>query len=311
MLFVLFLAGLDLALGAICGRVFARQTTGASGGLANRAIAEHAPLLMLGSSRAQHHLDPEILGAAAGLRAWNAGADGQGLYYACSLLDLVEAEAVPRLVIWSLDRKDFDPKQRPSQLQRLSVLLPHYPESPRLREFWNAQGYEARLKVQVRTYRFNSLVLPMLASLWSSSAEGNGFVPIPAREGGPPAFAEGEVYASPDQRALAALAGALSLLSARGSTVVLLTTPRWSPGDPPAAFYDAVDGEVERRVSGLPRVVFWRMDEAALPAFRDAALFADAGHLNAEGARRFSTRIAERLRAEIRPRLGSVPTPGS
>jgi hypothetical protein len=302
--FVLLLVVLDLGLAALLARGFARQRSGASGGLANQAIAVEAPLLILGSSRAQHHLDPRILGEAAGLRAWNAGADGQGLCYAASLLDLLERRWEPRLVVWSLDRKDFDPRERPSQLQRLSVLLPHYAASPLLRRLWRSQGYEARLKVQVRTYRFNSLALPMLASLFRPPLppSDGGFVPAPARPG-PPAPGPREDYETPDERALATLQKSVERLAARGAEVVLLTGPRWAPEDPPTAFYDAIDRRIEDLAQGIPHVTFWRMDEAALPEFRDPGLFIDAGHLNAEGAKRLSALVAGRIRAEIRPRL--------
>ena len=307
-LFLLLLAGLDVALAALFARGFRSERSGASGGLANQAIAVEAPLLILGSSRAQHHLDPEILGAAAGLRAWNAGADGQGLYYACSLLDLVERRGPPRLVVWNLDFKDFDPRERPRQLQRLSVLLPHYDESPRLRDLWDSQGYEARLKVRVRTYRFNSLVLPILESLLrpSTPPPGGGFVPVAPRPGVPPGAGDAQDYGVPDERAIGALQEAAARLSGLDCDVVLLTAPRWSPTDPPAAFYARIGGRLEEVARSVPRAAFWRLDEAALPEFRNPDLYFDAGHLNAEGARRLSLLVADRIRTEIRPRMDSA-----
>jgi len=307
LLFLLLLAGLDLGLAALFDRAFVAQRSGASGGLANQAVAVEAPLLILGSSRAQHHLDPEILGPAAGLRAWNAGADGQGLYYAYSLLDLVERRSVPRLVVWNLDLKDFDPKERPRQLQRLSILLPHYGESTRLRDLWESQGYEARLKVRVRTYRYNSLVLPMLESLVRPSLPppGGGFAPIAPRPGIPPVAGDSQEYDLPDERAVQALEEAASRLAGRDCAVVLLTAPRWAPGDPPATFYDRIDRRFEDMAQRIPRVAFWRLDEAVLPEFRDPGLYVDAGHLNADGARRLSQIVAERIRGEIRPRIGA------
>jgi len=302
--FALLLIGLDLGLGTLFARGFARVRSGWSGGLANQAIAVEAPLLILGSSRARHHLDPAILGPAAGLRVWNAGADGQGLYYASSLLHLVERRSVPRVVLWSLDPRDFDARERSGQLQRLSVLLPHYDESSRLRSLWRSQGHAARWKVHVRTYRFNSLVLPMLARLLQSSPPPShgGFDPMPAR----PGSLEQELtqdYEEPDSRASEALEEALEEVTARGCEVILLTGPTWTAGEPPARFYERIDRPLEDLARRIPRVRFWRLDEIVLPEFRDPGLYVDAGHLNAAGAARFSTLVAERLRSEIRPLL--------
>ncbi len=295
LLFLILLLLLDqlVARGLEVG--FRRTFSGASGGLVNLALRQEPDVIVLGSSRAQHHFIPRIIERNSGMSAFNAGADGQGLYYSLCVLDLLLQETRPRIVLWNLDYKDLDPARRPEQLQRLGVLLPFYDRAEVIRDLWAMNGTAARVKVLSRTYRFNSLALSVFKNLFVAPGEPDGYIPMPRRAGGFRPIPFDHIDQEADPVAIALLESALRRCSRLGIRTILLNAPRhWADG-PPVEFNERFGRQFAALASSIDGVEFWDLDEVHLPEFRDARWFADSGHLSHEGAERFTRIVADRL----------------
>ncbi len=297
LLALLFLAGafaVDRVLGLLLASAFERLETGEQAGLANYGVRQtDAEIVVFGSSRAVFHVDPALLEEALGLSAFNAGAPGQGIAYARGIQSLLlERGSRARLFLLQVDPKDLWGSD-PALIQRLA---PFYGESPALDALLESASPMAPFKLQVATYRYNSMVFPMLANLLRERpSPGNGYRVIPAdrpqdlnprhEEAGAP---------GPIREDMSALfADFIRAGRVRGVQVALVDGPRWTPRGP-----RAIDLAAHPHLESLARehgAEWILLDASAEPRFAESRYFADSAHLNREGAAIFSQRLAERL----------------
>lgn len=186
-LLLLFAAALvvtDRALTPPLARLFAETRVGIVAGQANLALAHRdADLLVFGSSRAVYQVDPDVLAARLGLSAQNAGNRGQGVRYARGLEALLlERGSRAKVFVLVLDFEDLWSEDS----ERLQALAPFWGESPVLDALLVQRGPFERLKLASGLYRYNSMLLPMLAHRLRpdpGADAANGFLPLPPRVG--------------------------------------------------------------------------------------------------------------------------------
>ena len=64
-------------------------------------------LLIMGSSRAAHHYVPQILEDSLGMTCYNAGSDGECIYYHyCLLASMIERGHTPKVVVYEVMNLD-------------------------------------------------------------------------------------------------------------------------------------------------------------------------------------------------------------
>jgi hypothetical protein len=296
--FLVGLVAIDRGLGAVLAASHARVRSGGEAGLVNLALSRaDVDLMVFGSSRAVHHVDPSVLEARLGVRAHNAGCDGQGLLYARMLEALLLArDTGTRLFLLQVDPKDLFMAQEREELHRAMVFAPWFGESPEVDAILERRGPTTRIKLWSHTYRYNSMLLPILANLARPEpAHADGFVALggrldPARHTGRDGFAPEEPSPWMEGRLRAFVRAGRDA----GIEVAVFSGPRYRFGRPrPADETAALE-----RLAALVRdegARFLALDEQTVPALRDAALYRDPAHLNRDGAAIFSTRLAERL----------------
>ncbi len=143
---------------------------------------EHADadVMVFGSSRAQHHYDPE---AFAGFTSsfYNTGKDGQGIFYSWAILkSLLNRSTSPKIIVLDINPNEFDKNQ--DSYDRLSELLPYYHEHDEIREIVNLKSRFEKYKAVSNLYRYNSKVLTIIKDNLSPTDDDmkNGFEPIEA-----------------------------------------------------------------------------------------------------------------------------------
>lgn len=292
--FVAGLVVLDRGLGFLLSRLFDRIETGAQVGLANAAIRQtDAGIVVFGSSRAVYNVDPQVLERELGLSAYDAGSPGQGIAYARAIEALLlDNGSHARLFVLHVDPKDLWGSD-PARLQRLA---PFYGRDPAVDALLEATSPTAPLKLRIATYRYNSLLLPMLGNLLRErrpTGDGSRKMPtdrpqnLERREGD---FDPGPI--PPDGGRL--FADFIDAARERGIAVALVDGPRWRPDG-----LSASDLAARARLQAIARehgAAWIVIDELSDPVFRDPQLFADVAHLRPEGARIFSERLAAALR---------------
>lgn len=287
--FVAVLVLADLGVGALLRTLSARVRTGEGMGQVRAAVeGEPIDLLVLGSSRARHHVDTDWLSEVLEVRALNLGANGQGTYYAYLVLAmLVEAGQVPDAVLLQVEPRDL----REPRLERARILTPAYDAYEVARRELPKMGTWAGVKLWSSTYRYNHRVFEVVRhALVPPEGGGTGFV---GRVG-----AYREVRSAPydvegariDAEGWAFYEAFVDLAVAHGIEVVIFEGPRRREG---RDVWEAKAAKALEELAAGHAGVAWRAwDEARFEELEDRALWYDPGYLNAEGARRFTALIA-------------------
>ncbi|NQU22336.1 MAG: hypothetical protein HQ567_13735 [Candidatus Nealsonbacteria bacterium] len=287
-----FLAGalvIDQGLGFLLQKALPRVKVGQTVGQVNVAL-DHAgaDVLIFGSSRAQHHIMPAVLTDEFGCSAFNAGCDGQGILYHRILARLAIARGSnARLFILNVDPSDFYKPEFPRAL----VLAPYLEEDPLARELVAraAEPY-GELKTHCRTWRFNSIALPIALRMFASNPEPacDGFVPFSGdyRE---VEFrhTKADFHEEVVQQQRQFIADARS----HGIAVALVVGPRFRRDPHYAKGLDAI-----ARLAREEDVCVLYLDDRRYPVFCNKAYYRDHAHLNAEGAMILTHLIASELR---------------
>ena len=299
LVFVAIFFALDRTLAFGLSRIYTRLETGAQAGASNYALKQtDAEVVVFGSSRAVYHVDPEILSEGLGLNAFNAGLPGQGIQYARGIEALLlRRGSQARLFVLHVNPENL----WDSDTARIARLAPYYGEDPALDALLNATSPSARFKYAIRTFRYNSLVFPMLGSLLRGGEEiGNGFRSMPPDRPQDlrPHDAGGGVDPGPIDPAMSDVyADFIDAARARGIEVVLVDGPRWRPQGMDAM--TKIGHAHLRELAARHGAAFIAIDEFTNPVFLDPDYFADVAHLNHAGATLYSEFLVEKLKVIV------------
>jgi hypothetical protein len=302
--FALLLVLLDTGAGPLLDALHATVGEGQLVGQVNSAVRARADVLVLGASTALHHYDDQALTDRLGLRAFAAGVNGRGVIFSRGLLALIAAVHPPRLVVFDVSYSDRD--RTSAQL-----LSPFYGRDPVVTGIL-ARDWRNRVKLASRAYRYNGLLLPMLANRGTPPMTW-GFEPL---DGALPADAVPGGAARLDrglgpwfERELRQLVTDTRRLGAR---IVFVESPTWGGRVGPQAM--AAYARVARDLD----VPFHHLTPERCPELAHATLYRDRVHLNRRGAALFTRRVADLVEQELaqpgpgpaaRPLAGAAATP--
>jgi len=136
-------------------------------------------ILILGSSRAQHHYNPETLVKGTELTAYNCGLGGQPLAFSLVQLSETVSRYKPKTVILDVTpdfRYDHDSDPR------LKILGPYFRADTLVRSILldNGSKFE-RLKFLSSIYPYNGMLADLiLAFIYVPRVSANGYIPSPS-----------------------------------------------------------------------------------------------------------------------------------
>lgn len=301
-LFVLLVFGVDRAIGASIAQLVPHVTTGESTGLPTAAVQKcDVDVMILGSSRARNNVVANDLAQRIGLTVYNAGADGQGIYYARGLQAvLTDRGCLPDTFALLVDPPDLYHPRRPGGL------IPYTATSPTASEFFAQLDPAWRVKSLSRAYLYNSQLLPLLSQFVSPDADPHPsmgwFGLVGDMAGQQPVVTPGfDPILAPDApiepRAAAAYGEFVAAARRSGTRVVFFTAPyfrasgRTAQEDAAHAFFAELAAQ-----NDIPVL---QLTEREVPQL-DGALWRDPDHLNGAGAVPWTAAFAE---AWIRARL--------
>ena len=299
-IFLLGLVVFDWTLGFALNRSLPRSAAGDVVGYGNLALEQSgADLIVLGSSRALHQIDPQVLKGELGIDAVNGGVDGQGIAYARAVEALLSARGmVPKVFVLNMDISDMARED----LSPSVVLAPFWGENEAVDEILLRSTSHGQLKFFSSVFRFNSRALPLLAKLFTQREEKihDGFSPIERTMDDDPEkieiggdwFWKGAEQLDPFKMQL--YRNFLKSARAAGTRVFVVVGPRfWPPDfeqDPRTAPIDRLAG-----VASEEGASFFALDSFSNPEFSDPDLYSDPAHLNSAGARLYSERLAREI----------------
>ena len=135
-------------------------------------------LLIMGSSRAAHHYVPQILEDSLGMTCYNAGSDGECIYYHyCLLASMIERGHMPKVVVYEVMNLDADVSKISSFTldAALERLAPHYGESASVDSLFALNGWKERVKLLSKTYRYNSKLVQTIKCNYIPWPEDRGY----------------------------------------------------------------------------------------------------------------------------------------
>jgi len=179
--FFVAVAIIDVIFGKCCDYMCEHSKSGDSRKI-NYAVREcNADVLIMGSSRANHHYNPQILSDSLGLSVYNLGIDGSGAILMDGFYRLITQRYVPKLIIYELT-PSFDLYQNPADANNtryLAQLKPYYKEDCLKQLFDDVDGRE-RIKLYSGLYRYNTQFLNLFRSYIGKGTTdyNNGFLPL-------------------------------------------------------------------------------------------------------------------------------------
>ncbi len=305
LLFAILIVALDQTIGFVLKRLYLRTTSGEAGGLINCALRRDPDVLVLGSSRAKHHVSPAILRARLSASVFNAGINGHDFLYAIMLLDLwTRSHAPPKAILLHIDPQSLSRSE--NELERSSVFSAYFGESERVRSILLMRGKYEWLKYLSSSYRFNGKVLPIIKNLASRPDEAfDGYIGL---EGSlePGSTPDTDLGNGSNRDSVPFWDLKLSYLDelaryckANGSRLMLFHSPMFQEDAAALAAWSTRLSVLHMSREGVEFLDLSERTRELVTGRPD--LFKDFSHLNSKGAERFSTLLADEIAARIGP----------
>lgn len=181
LLFILVLIVVDTAIGFSLNRLYLNSLYGIYGRQIEALDDFNDDLLILGSSRAAHHYNPEIFEEELNLSAFNAGSDGMCIYYHYAILNhIIHSQDKPKIILLDVIALDVAKSTGAtfSLEAALNRLKPHYGKSNMVDELFSDIKWNEKIALSSSMYRYNSQILQILSSNFISDNNYKGYSPL-------------------------------------------------------------------------------------------------------------------------------------
>lgn len=253
-------------------------------------------LLIMGSSRAAHHYVPQILEDSLGMTCYNAGSDGECIYYHyCLLASMIERGHTPKVVVYEVMNLDAEVSQGATftleaALDRLAL---HYGEYEAIDSLFALNGWKENVKMLSKTYRYNSKLVQTIKCNYLPEKEDRGYEALTGKMDVELFNKEAASRTSQplkkskiEDRKLEYMEKFIRLCKANDILLILCYSP----------YYHNKLSEGVHRIQEIADhydVPFYEF--ATDKTFDDAKLFNDEMHLNDEGAKKYTELIVKKI----------------
>lgn len=226
-LFLLLLMLLDMGIGRIIAYYYNKISWGPSYRTSYALNKADQDVIILGSSRAQHHYIPSIMRDSLHMSCYNAGRDGQAIFYASAALKCILERKAPRLIILDVITREL--VKDDSFYDRLSVLAPYYDTHPEIRPIVQLKGPFEVIKQHSLLYRYNSQLFVIAGSNRKKKKEESvdGYIPLYERlkDTTMLPFPASEYSAEFDSVKINSLKTIIADAAAAGSKLIVMVSP--------------------------------------------------------------------------------------
>jgi len=285
LVFILFLCLVaDFILGNILKYKYFSLTSGEYY-LATKSInVQKSDLVILGSSRAKNHYNPDILEDSLQLSSYNMGRSGCFILYQSAQFQMLLERHIPKMVILDIVPYDFERNQ--SDYDRLSLLLPYRNRHISIVDKFlkYRSNYETAKVSLSNIYPYNGMIL----ALYSSASDQlnyleNGFQPLKDTFRG--VYGKREPSnARLDSTKVNEFKEIINLCKRKSIELYICISPFYA--DYPSNPTISTAAEIAKE-NGIPFISFLNNEK-----YLDDSLFATNDHLNANGANLYTSDIA-------------------
>ncbi|MFN8250496.1 MAG: hypothetical protein U0V75_01345 [Ferruginibacter sp.] len=179
--FLLTLYIADFVTGKILRHYYFRQGSGLQYRTTYTVEKNTSDILVFGASRANHHYHPGVFKEELpSYSFYNAGRDGNSIFYHYAVLKMVLGRYTPKIVI--LDMENGSLVKNNESYDRISSLLPYYESHPEIRSVIELRSRYEKYKLFSKTYPYNSSIFTiaignseMNKARWKDI---NGYLPL-------------------------------------------------------------------------------------------------------------------------------------
>ena len=255
-------------------------------------------VVVIGSSRAAHHYDANMLSDSLGLSAYNVGLDGCFFLDNCCVMHALMERYSPKIIILEIAADAMYEEAS----NNLEGLYNYYWNDLYVKDIVDKEeGWQTGVKLMSSLYRHNANSFKTIGygirGLRAGRVEDplRGYVPIPYREKRKELELKGSVSDGTEltvsQRKVGLLRGLLATAMEKGIDVYVITSPSFHR---PNTRFDKSTAAIEATCRTCD-ASYW--DYSAEPMFLDnPRWFNDGAHLNEIGAREFTSLIAARIK---------------
>jgi hypothetical protein len=282
---------IDYLLGSLFRYLYFKQESGELYRITYCIEKTNEDILVVGSSRANHHYHPEVFEKRLDLSFYNTGVDGEHIFYQAAILKGVLKRYTPKIVLFDFVEGEFGID--PVSYDRLSSLLPYYKDHPEIRSIINLKSPYEKYKLLSKLYPYNSEIFQILLGDTKYKKEKHedikGYI------------ARKEVWDEPvkimnypekyplDSNKIKIFESIIKDCAHAGAKLYIICSPY---------FFDAKNQEycirLGKQIAQKYNIEFF--DFSSNTAFtKNSNLFADYSHLNDTGARLFSEMVIDSL----------------
>ncbi len=285
-LVVIFVVVLDFALGKAMQYLLHNQKSGDYYYIHKTLVQTKDDILILGSSRANHHYSPDIISEKLNRTCFNAGKDAQGIYYSYAVLSSILPRYSPGLIICDLSPNVF---VDPEQLKKLNVIIPYRDQFPVINEFIQLMDSPERVKLNSSLYPYNSKYFDLMSGYVRPAKSQTGYKPLTGTIN-PVTFKEIKPdFENTDTLSFYFLKKFCSLTKSKNISVVFVISPMYVKDDKK----NVVISKLQELVGSYDYKI---LDYSLSPNFMNKEfLFRDQIHLNSKGAELFTGILCDSL----------------
>ncbi|MBE7175074.1 MAG: hypothetical protein INR69_01640 [Mucilaginibacter polytrichastri] len=144
----------DFVLGKGLGYLYFSERKGQHAQTTYTIDSAKEDIVVIGSSRAVRHYDPDLLAKGSGLSAYNAGRDAQRIPFYTAVEEVILNRSKPKLLI--LDVLPYELSVDDSKYSHLTILLPYCKSHPELIKYVHEVSPFEPYKLWSQTYPYNS-----------------------------------------------------------------------------------------------------------------------------------------------------------
>ena len=172
---------LDFTVGKLLKYFYFKQQSGLQYRTTYSMEQTRADILAFGASRANHHYHARVFESdIPNYTFYNAGRDGNSIFYHYAVLKSILRRYSPKIVI--LDFEIGSLAKNSESYDRLSSLLPYYNDHPEIRSIVNLKSAYEKFKLYSHIYPFNSALFTIaignVEMNKSRANDINGYVPL-------------------------------------------------------------------------------------------------------------------------------------
>ena len=282
----------DFCFGKTCEWLQLHAKGGQMKCITQAALVQESDIIIMGSSRANHHYVSSVLADSLRLSVYNAGVDGNGIVLASGLYAMMTSRYTPKVIIYDVEPA-FDINvysEDGNNTRYLGGLRPYF-ANDKVRDIITRVDPVERYKDISSMFRFNSKVFDLVKDQFVVGGYvEDGFVPLQGAMTKEPEIKSKGEPSQTDPMKLEFFEEFVAELSKSDTRLIVTASPK----------YGAVTSEVfdpVKEICNKYGVEFW--DYYCAPEFQKREFFKEQMHLNEAGAIYYTAFLSQKLNKEL------------